>query len=87
MGALRAREIINEPMLKLIVVESIDLRPRKTQIGWHCLGKMEPIAVIVCSLDGTYALDVDAQPADVERLRQDVPELDAMVSPSNKGSP
>lgn len=86
MAALRAREIINEPMLKLIAVESIDLRPRKTQIGWHCLGKMEPIAVIVCSPDGTYALDMDAQPADVERLRQDVPELDAMVALSDKES-
>ena len=86
MAALRAREIINQPMLKLIAVESIDLGPRKTQIGWHCFAKMEPVAVIVCGPDGTYALDVDAQPADVERLRRDVPGLDAMGAQSNKKS-
>ena len=41
---------------------------------------VKPIAVIVCGPDGTYALDVEAKPATLDQLRQDIPELDAIIS-------
>ncbi len=39
-------------------------------------GNIEPIAVVVCSQDRTYALDMEARPADYDKLRQNLPELD-----------
>ena len=80
MGTLRASEIFNDSRLMLIAVESVDVQHCKTYIGCRMFGNIKPIAVIVCGPDGTYALDVEAKPATLDQLRQDIPELDAIIS-------
>jgi len=39
-------------------------------------GRIEPVAVVVCTANGSYALDMDANPANLDQLRKSVPELD-----------
>ncbi len=84
MGTLRTSEIFSAPMLTLIAVESVDFRYSKTNTYCHLYGKIKTIAVIVCSPDGIYTLDIDAKPANIDQLRKDIPELDAIVAPMIK---
>ena len=81
MGTLRASEIFNDSGLMLIAIESVDFRYSKTNTICRVYGKMEPIAVIVCGPDATYAVDMEAKPAALDQLRQDIPELDAIITP------
>lgn len=80
MERLRAREIFSNAMLTLVAVESVDLRHDKTDNGCRLYGRVEPIAVIVCRLDGTYALDLAARRTDLEHLSRNVPELDTLIA-------
>lgn len=84
MNTLRASEIFNDSRLMLIAIESVDFRYSKTNTVCRMVGNIEPIAVIVCAPDATYALDMEAKPAALEKLRQDIPELDAIIAPFNK---
>lgn len=67
-------------MLTLIAVEAVDVRHGKSSTGCHFYGNVEPIAIVVCSPEGTYALDMDAKPTNFDQLRKDVPELDTIVA-------
>ncbi|MDH3421219.1 MAG: hypothetical protein OEM78_17250 [Gammaproteobacteria bacterium] len=77
MAALRTREIFSDATVTLIAVESIDLQTSKTNMGCHVYASIKPVAVIVRSLDGTYALDMEAKPTPLEQFRQYVPELNS----------
>lgn len=79
MGTLRIGEIFRDSTLTLIAVESVDSRHSKTNSACQVYGKLEPIAVIVCSPNGAYALTMEAKPANLDQLRQDIPELDAAM--------
>jgi uncharacterized spore protein YtfJ len=47
--------------------------------------KIEPVAVIVCSSDGIYALDMEASSTLVEPLIKEIPELEAIIASFNAG--
>ena len=81
---MRAREIFCDSGLLLIALASVDFRRSKTNIGCLTYWNIEPIAVIVCSPDGTYALDMEAKLVAIDQLRQNFPELDAVIAPFNK---
>jgi hypothetical protein len=80
MGTCRINEIVIDPALTLIVVETVELQTTTTKTGGFLFGNIAPIAVVVCRQDGTTALDMEAKPASVEQLRRDIPELDAALS-------
>jgi len=80
MGTCRINEIVIDPALTLIVVETVELQTTRTKTGGFLFGNIAPIAVVVCRQDGTTALDMEAMPASVEQLRRDIPELDAVLS-------
>jgi hypothetical protein len=84
MGTLRSREIFKDSRLLLIAIESVDLRHSKTNTACQLYGNIEPIAVIVCGPDATYALDIEGKPAALDQLRQNIPELDAIIARFNK---
>ncbi len=81
MKTLRAIEIYKDTKLTLIAIESVDYQQSKTNMGWRLFGKIEPTAVIVCGTDTTYALDMESNPADFGYLKQEIPELDAIIAP------
>jgi len=80
MSTLRAREIFNNSALMLIAVESVDFRHNKTGTSCQLFCNIEPIAVIICGPDTSYALDMKAKPATIDQLRQDVPGMDAIIT-------
>lgn len=82
MGTFRINELFIDPALTLIVVEAVDFRTTRTTTGGYAYGNIAPIAIVICRRDGTTAWDMQAQPASVEQLRRDVPELDAVLSTS-----
>ncbi|MGB5276659.1 MAG: hypothetical protein WBO73_20260 [Gammaproteobacteria bacterium] len=85
MTSLRATEIFHDSRRLLIAIESVDYSHRKTTTGGVLQLKIEPVAVIVCSPDGIYALDMEARSTLVEPLRKDIPELDAIMASFESG--
>ena len=83
MKTLRLRKILDEDARKLIAVESVESTQSKTDTGGRFFGSIKPIALVVCDPRGSYALDIEARTADLEQLRRDLPELDALVEQFN----
>jgi len=65
---LRTREIYSNKALTVSVIESVETWRSRSVALCYAAGRIEPIAVVVAGPDGEYALDVDAQPIDRERL-------------------
>lgn len=75
MPSFRTRELFNDSSHTLIAVESIDFEHDKARNSCQVYGSVEPIAVIVCSKNGTCALDMDGKLIDVDQLKEKVPGL------------
>ncbi len=58
MVQIRTREIFNDSRFMLIAVESVNYHHTKTDSGGWLYGSIKPIAIIVCSADAIYALDI-----------------------------
>lgn len=81
MSTLRVKEIYKDATRTIFTVESVDTQHSTTNTGGHLIGNIKPIAVIVSSPEGMYALDMEAKPANIDQLRQDIPELSTIVGP------
>ncbi len=80
MTRLRVNEIFNDARLRLIAVESVDFQHSKSNACCLLSGNIKPVAVIICGPGGAYALDMEAKPITSDQLRQDIPELDSIIS-------
>lgn len=80
MHSLRATEIFHDSRRMLIAIESVIYNHSTSIPGYQLYGRIEPIAVIVCSSDEIYALDTLAEITDIDHFRRDIPELDAMIA-------
>lgn len=80
---LRATEIFNDSRRMLIVIESVRYSHGKTDLTYRSYGMIEPVAVIVCTLESVYALDMKSNMIAIDQLKQDVPELDAIIARFN----
>ena len=65
---LRARTVFADDRLKVAVIESLELNSVRRCGGALVTGSLKPIAVIVRQPGRAYALDMDAQPLDLEQL-------------------
>lgn len=81
MLTLRTIENVNDSAFRLFAVESAEVQCNKGNVGCLMYANVEPIAVIVCGVDGAYALDMYSERTDLEQLRQQIPELDAVIAP------
>lgn len=77
---LRTSEIFRDRACALIAVEAVQSWHRRTGSGCQSYASIKPVAVVVCSRGGAYAFDMEAKCADLDRLRQDIPELDAVIA-------
>ena len=80
MAKLRARAFFKNSMFTLIAVESVDTWHGNTNMGCQLYGGLAPVAVIVCSPNETYALDMEARPVDLDRFRTDLPGLGTLLN-------
>jgi len=80
MDRLRGSEIYRDAGCRLIAVQTVELQHGANDTGYYLHGNMRPVAVVVCSRDGMYALDMNAEPVALERLLHDVPGLDSLLN-------
>ena len=80
MRTLRAIEIFNNATHKLIAIEAVDFQSNLVNKGYHLHGTLEPVAIIICTPEGINTLDMFAQPTAIAPLRQNIPELDALIT-------
>ena len=80
MKKIRGREIFSNSRHKLIAIERVDFRYSKSNAGGQIYLNVEPIAVIVVRPDTSYAFDMEAKLTTVEKIRDDIPELDSIIS-------
>ncbi len=80
MNELRATEIYRDSRHLLIAIESVNKDHGKTATGYRMYGSIEPAAVIVCSADGSYALDMESRTIQLEQLKQHTPGLDSLIA-------
>ena len=79
MAAMRVSQIFRRSNLGIVAVERVTFRHSRSKAGCLLQGAVKPIAVVVCSGDHAYALDIEAQALDLEQLKRDVPELDSII--------
>lgn len=84
MESLRAIEIFNDNRFMLITIESVDFQHSKTVASCWLYANIKTIAVIVSDPDEIYALDMDAKLIALDQLKQDIPELDAIIESRHK---
>ena len=65
---LRSRLIYRDAALTVHVVESVETWHSQTSTQCHVVGKIEPLAVVVCGPEGEHAVDINAQPIDRDCL-------------------
>ena len=84
MGSLRATEVVNHDGLCLIAIESIERQHNMMELGCQLYGRLDPIAIIVCTRDRVYALDMQGRPTAIEQLLEDIPELQDIIAAFKK---
>ena len=82
MSILRTCEIFRDATQVIIGIESIESLHGKTRSLYYLQGKIEPVAVVVSSPGAVYALDMEAKPISLGRLREAIPELDVLIASS-----
>jgi dihydrodipicolinate reductase len=68
MSSVRARTVFSDHGLTVTAVESVEFRTDRSNRRRFVFGSVRPVAVIVREPDRTYALDMDAQPVNIERM-------------------
>ena len=61
MDRVRRRTVFSNDELTVTAVESLELRTGKSNRRHFLIGRLQPVAVIVTTPDGTYTLDVDVR--------------------------
>lgn len=60
--------MFSDDMFTVTAIESLRIRSDRTGCPLHVVASLKPIAVVVKEKDRTYALDMDAQPLEIDRL-------------------
>lgn len=81
---LRASEIYRDSRFLLIAVESVSFQHHQMDQFSQISAKIEPVAIVVCGPKKSYALDMEAQALDLEKLQQNLPELDDIMACNNE---
>ncbi len=80
MPVLRARKLFRESGRLLIAVEQVKVaREAGPPFAWLSV-RLEPVALVVCSREGSRALDLQSRPLGLGQLRATVSGLEVMLS-------
>lgn len=80
MTRLRTCEVYRDTALLVIGIELHESLHGLTKAFCHLQGKVEPVAVVVCTQGAISALDMQGMPIDVDRLKTTVPGLDHLLA-------
>ena len=79
MAALKASEIYRDERQAVILVVSVELCHEKCAGALCVYAKSEPVAIVIAIGSRTYAVDVNAEPADLDLLLQNTEGLVALL--------
>ncbi len=79
MKKIRVKEVFKDASHLVMAIETIHTQKDRTDSSCTMSGLIQPVAIVVCNLEETYALDIEAQPTAVEPLRREIPELDFAI--------
>lgn len=68
MAGVRTRTLFSDNELTVTAVESVEFQTDRSRRRRFVTGSLRPVAVIVREQDRTYALDMAAQPVDIDRM-------------------
>lgn len=68
MASVRTRPIFSDARLAVTAVESMEFQSEQWGRSRFVTGSLRPIAIIVRDQGRTYALDMAAQPVDIDEL-------------------
>ena len=68
MPRVRQRTIFSDDRLTVIAVERLEFRTDRLDHRRLVTGSLKTVAVIVTAPDRTYALDMNAQPVDIDTM-------------------
>ena len=79
MKTLRASEITSSESIRLIAIESVRCKPRKSGGFYGLYGRIEPAALVVCTPDETRVVSLASREISLDQLKRDVPGLGALL--------
>lgn len=68
MTSVRERTVFSDGRFTVTAVESLEFRADRTDRHRLVTGSLRPVVVIVREPDRSYALDMDAQPVDIDKI-------------------
>jgi hypothetical protein len=68
MASVRTRPIFSDTRLTVAVVESVEFQSERWKRRRFVTATLRPVAIIVREQGRTYALDMAAQPVDIDEL-------------------
>lgn len=74
MHTFRVSTVFENAALSVSAVERADIRCDRSNGGIRCYASLKPVAIVVHSDTGAYALDTEGGSIDFEELRQSLPE-------------
>lgn len=83
MHTKRAKSVFSNDVLTIVAIEKAVTQSQKWDFSCGISSVLEPVAVVVCEERNQYALDMNAEPIDIDQLKKDVPELDHLLTDSS----
>lgn len=80
MANQRVNKIFSNHNFTLYAVESMQITQTKSNHGGQWYGKLVPTAIIICSPDGNQALDMEANPIDLEKIKTNIQAVDQLFT-------
>jgi hypothetical protein len=78
-ATLRTSTVYRDGPLTVLAVASAESSARRGYSHWYVSGVMNPVAIVVCGPGEPYAVDTAGNPLDIDQLRRDVADLDALL--------
>ena len=77
-----AKHLYRDSNLIVVILESITVDSYQSPSNMcGVVGRVGPIAILICGPESNYALDMDTNAIGLDRLRRQVPELNSIVNP------
>lgn len=79
MATLKATRLYADDRQTVIVINTVDIRHEQTDAALGLYASSKPVAVVVSAASGTRAIDMNAEPLDLDRLLDDAGEVGALL--------
>lgn len=80
MTHLRTVEFYRDDKQRLFTIQSVRIDHAKYRSGCYLFANIIPLVVILCTVDGSNVIAVDADNAQLDKLRRQHPGLDELIA-------